>query len=136
MKLSRASAIAVFAVMLMAETDSPEPRQGRDLADELGVPPDSLLKVMQQLVRSGILSSSRGRAGGFRLARPPESITLLNVVEAVDGEMAGGQLTNADDIRGMARTKAGVETAFAQTIRSMQSLLSQTTIRDLMNHGH
>ena len=135
MKLSRASAIAVFAVTLMAETEGDEPRQGRDLAEELGVPPDSLLKVMQQLVRSGLLSSSRGRAGGFRLARPPESITLLNVVEAVDGEM-GGQLTNADDIRGMARTKAAVESAFTQTIRSMRSLLGQTTIRDLMNHSH
>jgi len=135
MKLSRASAIAVFAVTLMAETESDEPKQGRDLAEKLGVPPDSLLKVMQQLVRSGLLSSSRGRAGGFRLARPPESITLLNVVEAVDGEM-GGQLTNADDIRGMARTKAGVESAFTQTILSMRNLLGQTTIRDLMNHSH
>ena len=135
MKLSRASAIAVFAVTLMAETESDEPRQGRDLAEELGVPPDSLLKVMQQLVRSGLLSSSRGRAGGFRLARSPESITLLNVVEAVDGEM-GGQLTNTDDIRGMLQTKAAVESAFTQTVRSMRSLLGQTTIRDLMNHNH
>jgi Rrf2 family protein len=135
MKLSRASAIAVFAVTLMADTNGDEPRQGRDLADELGVPPDSLLKVMQQLVRSGVLLSSRGRAGGFRLARPPEHITLLNVVEAVDGEL-GGQLTNADDIRGMTRTKAAVETAFAQTVRSMRTHLGQTSIRDLMNHTH
>ena len=50
MKLSRASAIAVFAVTLMAETEKDEPRQGRDLAEELGVPADSLLKVMQQPV--------------------------------------------------------------------------------------
>jgi len=41
MKLSRASAIAVFAVTLMAETEKDEPRQGRDLAEELGVPADS-----------------------------------------------------------------------------------------------
>src|SRR6185436_290877 len=110
LKLSRASAIAVFAVTLMAETEKDEPRQGRDLAKELGVPADSLLKVMQQLVRSGLLLSSRGRAGGFRLAQRPENITLLNVVEAVDGEL-GGQLASADDIRGMPKTKAAVESA-------------------------
>lgn len=135
MKLSRASAIAVFAITLMAETEKDEPRQGRDLAEELGVPADSLLKVMQQLVRSGLLLSSRGRAGGFRLARPPENISLLDVVEAVDGEL-GGQLTTAEDIRGMHRTKAAVETAFATTVKSMRHLLGQTSIRDLMNHGH
>ena len=135
MKLSRASAIAIFAVTLMAERAGEEPRQGRDLADELGVPADSLLKVMQQLVRSGLLLSSRGRAGGFRLARSPENISLLNVVEAVDGEL-GGQLASAEDIRGMTKTKAAVETAFATTVRSMRTHLAETSIRDLMNHGH
>ena len=87
MKLSRASAIAIFAITLMAESGTEEPRQGRDLAKELGVPPDSLLKVLQQLVRSGLLLSSRGRAGGFRLSRPPQEISLLDMVEAVDGEL-------------------------------------------------
>ena len=133
MKLSRASAIAVFAVASIAESTTEEPRQGRELAEVLGVPADSLLKVLQQLVRSGILVSSRGRAGGFRLARPSEEITLLDVVEAVDGELVG-ELTSAEDIRGMARTKAIVESAFGETVQSVRGLLGKTTIKDLANH--
>jgi Rrf2 family protein len=135
MKLSRASAIAVFAITRMAETEKDEPRQGRDLAEELGVPADSLLKVLQQLVRSGLMLSSRGRSGGFRLARPPEQISLLEVVEAVDGEL-DGQITSAEDIRGMAATKAAVGSAFGETVRSMRGLLGKTSIRDLMNHTY
>ena len=134
MKLSRASAIAIFAITLMAESGTEEPRQGRDLAKELGVPPDSLLKVLQQLVRSGLVLSSRGRAGGFRLSRPPQEISLLDMVEAVDGELEG-ELTSVADIRGMITTKAGVELAFGATVHSMRNLLSQTSIRDLMNHA-
>ena len=134
MKLSRASAIAVFAVASMAKSGTEEPRQGRELADLLGVPADSLLKVLQQLVRSGILVSSRGRAGGFRLARSTDQITLLDVVEAVDGELVG-ELTAAEDIRGMTRTKALVESALNETVQSVRGLLGKTTIKDLTNHS-
>ena len=134
MKLSRASAIAVFAVSSMAESGIAESRQGRDLAEQLGVPADSLLKVLQQLVRSGILVSSRGRAGGFRLARATDQITLLDVVEAVDGELVG-ELTAAEDIRGMTRTKALVESAMTETVQCVRNLLRKTTIEDLTNHS-
>ena len=134
MKLSRASAIAVFAVASIAESRSEEPRQGRELAEVLGVPADSLLKVLQQLVRSGILISSRGRAGGFRLARPSDQITLLDVVEAVDGELVG-ELAAAEDIRGMTRTKARVESVFGETVRSVRGLFGKISIKDLANHS-
>jgi Rrf2 family protein len=133
MKLSRTSAIAVFALTLMAESETEEFRQGRDLAKELKVPPDSLLKVLQRLARFGLLVSSRGRSGGFRLSRPPEEISLLELVEAVDGPL-GGDLISTVDILGMPKTKAGVELALDDTVRSMRSRLSRTSIRDLMNH--
>jgi Rrf2 family protein len=55
------------------------------LAEHFGVPPAYLAKQLQALVRSGILVATTGPRGGFRLARPPESITLLEVVEAIDG---------------------------------------------------
>ena len=131
MRLSRASAIAVFAVTRLAETEGSGPRQGRDLAQELGVPADSLLKVLQQLVRARVLASSRGRTGGFRLTKLPEEITLLVVIEAVDGTL-DGRLSSTSDIRGMARTKAGIHSAFEETVRSIRSQLGKKTIRDLM----
>ena len=134
MRLSRASAIAVFAITRLAESEPKEPRQGRDLAQELGVPADSLLKVLQQLVRSGLLISSRGRSGGFRLSRPPEAISLLDIVEAVDGAIEG-RLLSASDIRGMTNTKAGIELAFEETVRSVRGLLAKTSVRNLMNHA-
>jgi Rrf2 family protein len=49
------------------------------------LPRDFLAKVFQKLVHGGILKSAKGRGGGFTLARPAHEITLMNVIEAIDG---------------------------------------------------
>ena len=49
------------------------------------LPRDFLAKIFQKLVRAGILTSAKGRGGGFALARPDHAITLLEIVEAVEG---------------------------------------------------
>ena len=62
---------------------------GRVLLDELvagtDLPRDFLAKIFQTLVKAGILASSRGRGGGFALARPAHEVTLMQVVEAMEG---------------------------------------------------
>jgi Rrf2 family protein len=57
----------------------------QQLAATLRVSEHHLAKVMQQLARAGIASSTRGPRGGFQLDRPPEQVTLIEVFEAVEG---------------------------------------------------
>lgn len=54
------------------------------IAEATQVPEDYLSKVLQQLARGGVLTSQRGRNGGFQLARPPAEISMLSVLNAVD----------------------------------------------------
>jgi Rrf2 family protein len=56
-----------------------------ELVSGTDLPRDFLAKVFQKLVKGGILASSKGRGGGFRLARPLHEITLMNIVEAIEG---------------------------------------------------
>jgi Rrf2 family iron-sulfur cluster assembly transcriptional regulator len=49
------------------------------------LPRDFLAKIFQKLVRGGVLTSTKGRRGGFALARPDHAITLMDIVEAVEG---------------------------------------------------
>ena len=49
------------------------------------LPRDFLAKIFQKLVRAKLLTSAKGRGGGFALARPAHQITLLNIVEAIEG---------------------------------------------------
>jgi Rrf2 family protein len=63
--------------------------EGPVMLDELvagtDLPRDFLAKVFQKLVHGGVLRSAKGRGGGFALARPAHEITLMNIVEAIDG---------------------------------------------------
>jgi Rrf2 family protein len=56
----------------------------REIAAELALPQQYLTKILRALASEGILESQRGRSGGFRLARPAEKITLLDVVDPLD----------------------------------------------------
>ena len=56
-----------------------------ELVTGTDLPRDFLAKVFQKLVRGGVLKSAKGRGGGFRLARPAHEITLIHIVEAIDG---------------------------------------------------
>jgi len=92
MRLGRAAAYAVFATAHLAEKGNGAPIQGRDIAEACGIPSGHLLKILQQLVRAQVLSSERGPAGGFVLRKPADQITLLEVVEAIDGPICGDLL--------------------------------------------
>lgn len=69
-------------VWLAARPDEPATTQA--IAEATQVPEDYLAKVLQPLVRAGVLESQRGRNGGFRLARHAATISMLEVVTAVD----------------------------------------------------
>jgi Rrf2 family protein len=69
----------------------------RDLAELQSVPADFLAKVFTKLRRAGLVNASEGVRGGFALARPAASISVLDVVEAIDGKRS---LFECNDIRG------------------------------------
>src|SRR6185503_10838648 len=56
-----------------------------DLVAGTNLPRDFMAKIFQKLVRAGILTSAKGRGGGFALARAAHEITLMNIVEAMEG---------------------------------------------------
>lgn len=88
MKLSRTLTYAVQAMLLLNEADSSRPCTCRQLAHAGAMPERFLLQVLRSLVTGGILQSSRGIRGGYRLARQAEDITLREIIEAVEGRIA------------------------------------------------
>jgi Rrf2 family protein len=90
MKLSHASAYALTNLVHLAREQTDRPVPSHEAAREEGLPERMLLKVLKPLVGAGVLRSVRGTSGGYTLARPPKDVTLLEVVEAVDGPLRGG----------------------------------------------
>jgi Rrf2 family protein len=87
MRISRSTGYALIAVGYIAQNYRKGAVLASKVSKEYGIPLEYLLKILQQLVRANILRSKRGPRGGFFLARPAEDITLLEIVESVDGPM-------------------------------------------------
>ena len=85
MKLSRTVAYAVQATLQLARAETTGPVPCSRLAAEGRMPERFLLQILRNLVRHGILGSTRGAEGGYALKRSPGDISLLEVIEAVDG---------------------------------------------------
>ena len=59
-----------------------------EIAKQQGVPRKFLEKIIQDLIRGGLIKSKRGSSGGYLLARPPEAISFCDVIEAIEGPVA------------------------------------------------
>lgn len=86
MKLSAKTEYACLAVLQMArDYETGEPLQIRRIADEQGIPSRFLVQILLQLKGAGLVASTRGAAGGYRLARPPAKISLAEVIDVIEG---------------------------------------------------
>jgi Rrf2 family protein len=89
MKTTAAARYALRALAHPVALDGNPTVTSHDIAQARGIPERFLLKVLKQLATAGVLLSHRGPNGGYRLARPATQITLLEIVEAVDGPIRG-----------------------------------------------
>jgi Rrf2 family protein len=108
------------------------------LAEFHGVPPAYLAKHLQAVTAAGITTSVPGPRGGYRLARPPAEITLLEVVQAVDGDDTAFRCTEIRQ-RGPVEAPAsafrrpcGIARAMWRAEEAWRAELERTTIADLL----
>jgi Rrf2 family cysteine metabolism transcriptional repressor len=128
MKLSRACGYALAALVHLARQQSAGHLTSRAIAESGGLSEKFLLKVLKPLASVGVLKSLKGPHGGYRLARPPNNISLLEVVEAVDGPIRGQVPQLTDTLSPLERRLEEVWQGVATTVRGM---LEETTIADV-----
>jgi len=88
LRLTQAADYATRAVLHLSVTDGEHRCDCDTIAQAQAIPMSFIAKILQRLTAAGIIISFKGSCGGFVLARPPESITLLEVIQAVDGPIA------------------------------------------------
>lgn len=85
MQITRQADYAVRAVLHLARINGNERAATSQVAKEQHIPPSFLAKIISQLSIAGLLHTSRGARGGVTLARDPKDVSLLEVIEAIDG---------------------------------------------------
>src|SRR5438477_5258506 len=89
MRLTRASSYALHALVYMAAQKHNRPVPSHIVAEARGIPERFLLKVLKPLVSARVLRSVKGPHGGYHLIKKPADVSLLEIVEAVDGPLRG-----------------------------------------------
>jgi len=137
MKLTRASNYALQALVSMAgQKEETQVVASHLTARAQDIPERFLLKILKPLVSAGVLDSLKGPNGGYRLAKTANKITLLEVVEAVDGPIRGqaplSQASGGKNSTGLDRRLQDICQTVADQTRKQ---LGQVRLTDLMGKG-
>ena len=97
LKLSKKADYALMAVNHLARHYGEGSFSARDIALLYGIPVGLMAKVLQRLVQKGLLKSQHGASGGYTLGKPPEFISALDVINAIDGPV---MITSCTTVRG------------------------------------
>jgi len=129
MRISRSTGYALLAVGYIAQHQKEGIILSQTISKEYKIPLEYLLKILQQLVRANVLRSKRGPRGGFSLAKPTRRITMLQIIEAVDGPMVS-QL----DLAKQARRQSfaiRAEKTYEKAIAQARSVFQKAKLSDL-----
>lgn len=127
---------AVLLAKLPAGTTLPAAR----LAEYHGIPRPYLAKSLQALMRAGIVDATTGRFGGYRLAWPPSEITLLDIVQAIDGTAPMFRCTEirrkgpSRVARHLYGPMCGIAAAMGRAETAWHDELRRTTVADIARH--
>jgi Rrf2 family transcriptional regulator, cysteine metabolism repressor len=131
MKLSRTVAYAVRATLQLAQSSSGVPVPCSRLAADGRMPERFLLQILRSLVTHGILRSTRGVDGGYSLERKPEEISLLDLIEAIDGPLIA-TLPDPEESEG-STSEARLREALDHVNAGMRRQLQAVRISDLLS---
>lgn len=87
MHISRKSDYALRALLYISNQEPDKRSSISEIAENECIPRDFLAKILKGLTKSGMLKSFQGVRGGYQLAKPKETITFLDVIEAMEGEL-------------------------------------------------
>ncbi len=129
MKLSQTATYAVHAALRLARAESHSPVPCGRLAREGKMPERFLLQILRDMAKHGLLQATRGGGGGFRLVRDPNEISLLEVIEAVEGPLSSGLPGNSSLPEGSA---AALQRTLGEVARTIHGQLDMIKLSHLL----
>ena len=136
MNLSAKGEYGILAALDLALTPGASPVQAKAIADRQGIPIKFLEHILRALRNAGLVESSRGTHGGYRLSKTPEDILLGDLIQAVEGPIATTPRAHGarnGSHQGAPKASYGslIQGVWAEVQDSMLETLNKTTLADL-----
>ena len=123
--LSTKSDYAIKALVRLALANGDGPVQAREISAYAGIPPKFLEQVMHDLRQGGLVTSQRGKGGGYAIARDPATISFADVIDLIDGSHGGmGRMRSGD------RAEPLVEPVWREVGECTRAILRAATIAE------
>jgi Rrf2 family cysteine metabolism transcriptional repressor len=133
MKVSAKTEYACIAMLeLAAQYGSGEPVRIRRIAERHDVPPRFLVQILLQLKGAGLVASVRGAAGGYHLVKPPQEVSLGQVMEVIEGNGDDTQTSSASPDSPAVKV---LMQAWQEVSRVQRKMLDGITLADLLERA-
>jgi len=133
MQVTKAGEYGVLGLMNLARRRPGEVVMIDDVSRDEHISKSFLGKIFQSLVKADLIRSNRGAGGGFMLAKRPEEITVLDIIEAVEGRIAL-QRCLIETSACQASASCALGAVFAEAQARVREVFAQTTLNDLLRH--
>ena len=134
LKLSRKSEYGIIALKFMLNRGAGTLSTTKEIATRFKIPEQLMAKILQKLVKSGLLISTQGVHGGYMLAMPPEKITMARIVESIEGPVGIVDCVVSGDDCQCAQFEEGVcniDEPFARIQLEFKNFLNGISLADL-----
>ena len=128
MKVLKATAYALHALMYMVRHITQLPATTNTIAKAEGIPPAYLAKIFQKLVKAHFVKAAKGHERGYIFTKPPEEISLLELFEAVEGRQLFGDCPLKHCQCGGTPENCYIYAQWLNTMKRMREILAETTL--------
>ncbi len=130
LKLTKKADYGLMAMKHLAEHGERGACSAKDVADAYGIPQEALAKILQRLVKAGLLHSQHGTNGGYTLARDPGMISAFEVIRAIDGPLF---ITSCVTVRGECdqSDRCSIREPLRRVSHGIEELLRSITILEM-----
>jgi Rrf2 family cysteine metabolism transcriptional repressor len=131
LKLSKKTDYALMAVQYMASKSAVRAVNTKEIAEAYRIPLELLAKVLQKLGKKGVVISHNGPKGGYVLARPPSEISVLAVIQAIEGNIGITECYHNEDSHCVQMARCNIRTPLRNIQNSIYALLDSMSIEDM-----
>ena len=131
LKLSKKTDYALMAIQYMASQGADRVVNTKEIAEEYKIPVELLAKVLQKLGKKGLITSQNGPKGGYILAKSPDSISVLSIIQAIEGHLGITECYHNEDSHCMQMARCNIRTPLRNIQNSIYGLLDSMSIEDM-----
>jgi Rrf2 family transcriptional regulator, cysteine metabolism repressor len=133
MRLTAKSEYGVLAMIDLACNYGRGPVSAREISERRGIPARFLEQLFVSLRRAGIVTAVRGARGGFELAKDPVEVTVLDIVEALEGPLASNVCDAERDVACARSSACAASSVWSRATAALRDVFGTTTLAELAN---